>query len=368
MRRELLPRNGASFTTANMAAGAGSSVPVSTSNAATRVVPARTTRWCSSSSARSISHNVNSSAASATLGCLCALLRPQPVEAWGGSTSMHAMYHRELKQQSGDGCGQARHLPVLLRREVVSPRWSSAGGVICRSSRSNHSANSGRLHILCGSGASSTATTSVMIGSDSGTLKRSTAASAAADSVAITAGRASAASVPASSLPDGAAAASKPAAGMSESNRAMSVSASTPKPSSEQLPHNGNKRDQSGRVEPQPSSSVHVAAINSQPTAAGRPSELPPATAAMRGTTKSPEHQMKDLGKEGRWQEALLVLDGIDSPTERHFVSAIVACEASRQSRQALRLHASMVAAGVAATPVNDKTGHCLHNDAVRVT
>lgn len=66
------------------------------------------------------------------------------------------------------------------------------------------------------------------------------------------------------------------------------------------------------------------------------------------------EVEMRQLGKMRRWRGALEVLASIPSPSERHYLAAILACDWSGEPRQALRVHGMMVTAGIAPSPVSE--------------
>lgn len=65
------------------------------------------------------------------------------------------------------------------------------------------------------------------------------------------------------------------------------------------------------------------------------------------------ELEMRQLGKMRRWRDVLGVLASIPSPSERHYLAAISACDWSGEPWQALRVHGMMVASGISPSPVS---------------
>ncbi|CAB1110596.1 unnamed protein product [Ectocarpus sp. CCAP 1310/34] len=63
--------------------------------------------------------------------------------------------------------------------------------------------------------------------------------------------------------------------------------------------------------------------------------------------------EMRQLGKKGKWREALEVLRSIPGPSrqKQEYVAAIAACDFAREPRQALRVHGLMVQQGLEPTP-----------------
>lgn len=85
----------------------------------------------------------------------------------------------------------------------------------------------------------------------------------------------------------------------------------------------------------------------------GQPPTQPPRF-GKRDQGSAAEVEMRQLGKMRRWRDALEVLASIPSPSERHYLAAISACDWSGEPRQALRVHGMMVTAGIAPSPVSE--------------
>lgn len=359
--------SGVSLTEAEAIAGRREKEP----GLSTSVLPSRGSGGgrSSSSSVGSTTHHV-SSAASVTL-CLCAFLRPPRGQAWsGGGPPRQPLTDRGRGRHSRIGAEHPRLQSLLLlrQREGLSSRWSSTSGLEGRISggggrHHEHCCHAGirvafdRCHHHRRRVLSTTGSMSVMTESESssgcggaGAVEGAATCSPSSAVVATAASLSSSSPLADDSrnhnsnndvaVPNGAASPAAPAA------TALAAAAKPNK--STPADHTSD-----GKVASGPSASIQFAANHNNSQASGRSPLERPAAAAAATLEKTPEErQMKDLGKMGRWREALAMLESLESPTEGQYVAAIKACEASRQPRQSLRIHSSMVTAGIASTPV----------------
>lgn len=69
------------------------------------------------------------------------------------------------------------------------------------------------------------------------------------------------------------------------------------------------------------------------------------------------EHEMRRLGKKRRWKDVLEVLRSIEIPSVGHYLAAIAACDLAGEPKQALRVHGLMVESGAKPSPVRNGSG-----------
>lgn len=327
----------------------------------------------SSSSVGSATHHV-SSAASVTL-CLCVFLRPPRAEAWsGGGPPRQPLTDRGLGRHLRIRAEYSRLQSLLLLGQYKgwSSRWSSTTGLEGRTSDiglSNHEQgirvafdrchHHRRRRVL-----STMDSTPFMTRSEANNDGGVCGGVRGAVEGAATFSSSSAVVATAASFPS-----SSPSTDdrINNSNNGAplsnSAAAAVPPPLTAEEAAAGAKstmltssdHTSDGNIASPSPAYVRVAANHDYSHASRRPpSELSSARGAVTMWEKTPEErQIKDLGKVGRWRQALAILEGLESPTEGQYIAAIIACEVSRQPRQSLRIHSSMVSAGIASTPVS---------------
>lgn len=306
-------------------------------------------------------NHVATTAASMTLGCLCALLRPPRGEAWvsgGGGPGQ-----RQQQSIANKRWGRRSRIGVqpLLRRHH--------GGGICSAPHRQIGYNGDGGVSGGGKVCESRYSTSCFVGAREGGLRRRDKGALSYKAMCMVGGGSSGScgddfdnrSEP---VQDSESISLRPVS--SSSAAAVVATASAPAPSP--LPDDNDddaRISDNGRTVPNANSVgadagasvVQFTAVNgnnnSRTVASAAQPALDAAAASAATEAETPERQIEELGKKRRWCEVLKIMKSLDSPTREQYESAIMACSLSGQARHSLRIHTEMVAAGFEPTPVS---------------